>query len=411
MPTTYQTQFNNYVAYKAQSARGTAATGTGAYLLPVTGGKGQLTKQAVQSQQVRQDGMAVRGRHGTQKTSGQYQGELQLSNYDPILEAVMRGTWASGASITQATGSMSSATMSATGSTITFSGGSVITAGVRVWDIVTFTVGLAAGDLNRPLRVTGLTATTITVAETLTTVTGPVSTYSFSVKGRKLINPASGALVQRYFTIEEAELDADQSELFTDCKWGKIDLSMQPNGMLNITPSWVGTGAAQGLTGASAPYYTSPALVGSATPLAAIDATLRIGTADYVDLTAFSLSIDLGLNAPDVVGAKVSPDVFDGIMKVSGSITAMRKDLAPFTDFLNENQLALNMLAQVPGTSPTDFLSFSVVNFTLGGVDKSEIKRDGGPRTVTLNIAAELVGVDTRGGAYDQTMVKIQASN
>ncbi|AWK85029.1 phage tail tube protein [Azospirillum thermophilum] len=411
MPTNYQTQFNAYVAYKAQSARGTAASGTGANLLPLTGGKGQLTKQAIQSQQVRQDGMAVRGRHGTQKTSGQYPGELQLSNYDPLLEAVMRGTWASGVSITQATGAMSSATLSATGSVITFSAGNVITAGLRVYDVVTFTSGLAAGDLNKPLRVVGLTNTSITVAEALTTVTGPVSSYAFSVKGRKLINPAAGALVQRYFTIEEAEIDADQSELFTDCKWGKIDLSMQPNGMLTITPSWMGTGAAQGLTGAASPYYTSPALVAAATPLAAIDATLRVGSSDFVDLTAFSLSIDLGLNAPDVVGAKTSPDVFDGVMKVSGSITAMRKDLQAFTDFLAETPLALTMLAQVPGSSPIDFLSVTVPNFTLGGVDKSEIKRDGGPRTVTLNIAAELVGVDTRGGAYDQTMVKIQASN
>lgn len=408
---TYQTTWNAIVAFKAQSGLGSPASGSGASLLPLTGGAGKLSKNVVSSMQVRQDGLAVRGRHGTQKTQGQYPGELQLTNYDAIIEAVMRGSWTNNTAITQATSAMSSATMSATGSVVTFSGGNCITAGVRIGQIHRWTVGLAPADLNKPLRVVGATNTTITYAETLTTVTGPVSSYSFHGNGKILLNPPAGSLVKRYFTIEERENDIDESELFTDCMWGRIDLSMQPDGMLNITPYWTGTGAAAVENTSSSPYFTSPAL-GSTTaiPVAAIDATLRIGDADEVAVSGFNLSIDLGLNAPAVAASKVSPDIFDGIMKVSGSVTCFRKDLTYFGDFLGETTLSLSVLAQVPGSSPADYLNIYVPYMTLSAADKSDLKRDGGPRTQTLNFSDALVGVDQRGGAYAPTMVMFESS-
>jgi hypothetical protein len=219
-------------------------------------------------------------------------------------------------------------------------------------------------------------------------------------------------VVERYFTIEEYLSDIDATEVYQDCKWGKLDIAMQPDNMITVTPMWIGTGAVQSLTGASAPYFTTPSLPSTtAVPLAAIDATVRLSDeGDLIALTAFQLSLDIGLNAPAVAASKLSPDVFSGILKVSGSITVLVQDVLPFADFIAETPLSLSFLAKVPNSSPTDFYSFVVPNFTLGAFDKSEIKRDGGPRTVTLQIPAELVGIDQTGGAYDATMIKVQRS-
>lgn len=406
----FQTNWNAYVAYKAQTGRGVAASGAGAKILPLTGGKGQLTKKPITSDQIRQDGMSVRGRHGSQATTGNYPGELQVSNYDDILEAVMRGTWVVPAALTQSTAALASATISVSGHVVTFSTGSLITAGVRVGDVHRWIVGLAPADIGRALRVTGVTALAITYADELATVAGPVETYSFGIPGKKLINPPAGALVKRYFTIEEYEADADESELFTDCVWGKIDISMQPNGMVKITPTWTGTGAAEALQDGEAPYYTVPD-VSDQIPLAAIDASLRFANGDLLDLTAFSLTIDIGLTATEVAGANISPDVFDSPMKVSGSLTVLRQDLSQFAAFLGEETQTLQLLAAVPHTSPTEYISITVPYFTLGSVDKSELSKQGGPRTQTLAISEELVGRDPRGGAYDPTMVSIVVSN
>ena len=56
-------------------------------------------------------------------------------------------------------------------------------------------------------------------------------------------------------------------------------------------------------------------------------------------------------------------------------------------------------------------LSLFVPNFTLGGVDKSPLSKEAGPRTQSISVPVGLIGKDTAGGAYDATMVKLQVSN
>src|SRR3546814_5792212 len=141
----FQTQWNQYVAAKLQDALGTAASGADAVVLPWAGGRGQTTQQVVQSGQIRRDGMAVRGRHGSRRTQGTYPGEMQLANYDSIIESVMRGTWAAAATvISNATTGFTSATLAATGSVVTLSslasGASLltVTGGPKVGAVVTW---------------------------------------------------------------------------------------------------------------------------------------------------------------------------------------------------------------------------------------------------------------------------------
>ena len=52
-----------------------------------------------------------------------------------------------------------------------------------------------------------------------------------------------------------------------------------------------------------------------------------------------------------------------------------------------------------------------VPNFTLGGVDKSALSKEAGPRTQSIKVPADLIGKDETGGAFDATMVKLQVSN
>jgi hypothetical protein len=407
----YQTQWNAYIAYKAQTALGAQASGTGAAILRTTGGAGgRLTKAAVESQEISHDAMSTRGRHGTQKTTGTYTAETSIGSFDDILEAVMRGAWEAALTITEATGGMSSATLAVGASTITASAGSWITSGLRVGDVMRLTAGFVAGNLNRNLRITGLTATVVTVAETLTVEAGPLSTYTVVRKGQKLINPAAGSIVKPYFTVEEHEIDIDGSEVFTDCQWGSLRFQMQPNGLLTIEPTWVGTGQMETKTAGDSPFFTSPSETTSV-PLAVLDASLLLGGAAVVDLTSFDLTIDNQLTAPDVAASKFAPDVFDGQQMVGMNLTALRQDLAKVADFLDETVLSLQLLAVENEAEPKDFLSIYVPNFTLGSVDKSALSKQGGPRTQTFSVAPALVGRDDTGGAFDACMVKFQVSN
>ncbi|RKQ70118.1 phage tail tube protein [Oceanibaculum indicum] len=412
----FQDNFRQYVAYKQQSGLGTIASATGATILPWTGGRAQAPVQAIQPNQIRRDGQPTRGRHGTRSAQASYPGEMQLANYDAIMEAVLRGTWqANAVTISNATTGWTSATIAVSGSTVTFtgeaSGQSMVTlAGApKVGDVIVWASGVAAGDRDKPLRVTGVTATTITFAESLATVAGPEGTWSFTVP-KKLLCPTASTLAFRYFTVEEAELVIDGSEIYQDCVWNSVDLAMSPNGMFTITPMWIGTGAMTAETDGDSPYFTTPADPVAAVPIAGIDAKLRLGSTDYVDITAFNLSISLGATATPVVGSKISPDVFTGVMSVGGSLTILRENLQAVTDALAETQLSLSVLLQ-PEASDTDFFSLYMGNFTIQVPDKSEASRQAGPRTQTLNFPQELVGIDERGGAYDATTIKFQRSN
>jgi hypothetical protein len=405
----YQTQFNGYVAYKAQSALGTQATGGSALMLRTAGGQGgRLTKAAIESQEVRRDGMSSRGRHGSQKTAGAYSGELSLGVADTVMEAVFRGTYEAELAITEATASLTSITT--TTSTIVAAAGSWITAGLRVGDVIALTNHATAANNSKNLRITGLTASTITVAGTPLTLNAVADTaFTVTRTGRKLVNPTSG-LTNRYFTVEEHELDIDGSEIFTDCMWGSLKFSMQPNGIIMLDTAWTGTGQFETKTGGSAPHFTSPTET-TAVPMACVDATIRLGSSDLVDLTGFELTLDISPAAVDTIASDYSPDVFPGTMTIGGSITALRADLSHVASFLAETELSLHVLAVENESEPKSFVSIYVPNFTLGSVDKSALNKAGGPRTQTIAIPPSLVGIKPTTSGHDSTMAKIQISN
>lgn len=404
----FQTQSNALVAYKVQSALGTQATGADAEILRQAGGQGgRLTKASVESAEIRSDMLSSRGRHGSQRTAGAYTSELSIGSHDTILEAVLRGTFGSAdLEITEATSGLTSITTGA--NTIIASAGSWITAGLRVGDVIRLTNHQTTANNGKNLRITALTATTITVAETLTADAVADSAFTVTRPGRVLINPT--APVRRYFSIEEYETDIDVSELFTDCVWGSLRMSMQPNGLFMVDTGWVGTGQFETVASGDAPHFTSPAQT-TALPLAALEATVRKGSTDLVDLTAFDLTVDITPSAPDVIGSDYAPDVFTGTMQVSLNLTTLRSDLADVSNLLDETELSLHVLLVEPESEPKDFISIHVPNFTLGAVDKSELAKAGGGRTQTLAVPAELVGKDTQGGAFDETMIKLQVSN
>lgn len=407
-----QNNTERYVAMKLQAGRNQIASGSGASILPVAGGRGQATTNAVQSAEVRRDGQSTRGRHGSRRAQGNYPGEMQLANYDAILAAILRGTWAAATSISNATTGFTSATLAVASNVVTLTGetGSLlsVSGGPKVGDIVTFASGVHADDRARPLRVASVTADTITFADTMTNVTGPISAWSFTVAS-KLINPAAGATTERYYTIEENELQIDGSEVFSDCKWGQVTFAMAPNGMFTIDPMWMGTGAMQVVTGVAAPYFTSPSDPAAAVKVAAIDCTLRVGSTD-IGVSAFNLVVSINLSTFDEANSVISPDVFSGSMTVSGSFTCLRRDLSLVASSLAEEQLSLSVLLQPEG-SQTSWFGFHLPNFTIPIPDKSEMSKQGGPMTQTITIPAELVGKDERGGAYDATTIKFMRSN
>lgn len=396
----YQTGRNVVVAYKANAgAYGTpAVVGAGATGLRFNSGKLLLTKQAIDSEENRRDGMRTRGRHGQRQVEGSYTSELAVGTFDALFEAAMRGTWSAAATITQA--AMSTATLSVQANSFTASTGSWITAGLRVGDEIQFTAGPVVGNRIR-CRIVGLTATVITVAETLTVEAGPIATWSVT-RAKKLIQPA--VMVERDFSLEEYGADIDQSMRYDGVRVTGFSMSMAPNGIISTTFNLRGQDGVTLATGAS-PYFTSPTF-STTGPLSVIEAAIRLGSENLVDATAFELNYDTGASDTQVIAATRTPDVFTNRASLTGSITVLRKNLDRMTDFLNETQTALYVRMAENEASPADFMGLAITNMTLGGGEGSQLGADG-PQTVQIPF---IIGIDEAGGAFDPTMLKLTSS-
>ncbi len=404
----FQSQSAGYVAFKPQSVKGTPVSGGSGFVLRTSGGVGNIKKNAYGSNEVRRDGQRSRGRHGQRMTSGTFNVEVSLDNMDSLYEAVFQGTWAVPLVLTEAT-SGGAASITTTTSTIVGNTGSWITVGLRVGDVIRLTNFATTANNSKNLRITALTATVITVAETLVLDATPDTSFTIT-RGQKLICPAAGAAVKTYFTVEEVDLDLDKSRVYSDVIFHSLKFSMAPDSIVNCEIGWTGTGAMTTVSAGSSPTFTTPT-ESTGTPLACVDTTLRLGSADLASLTSWDVMIDRGAVAPSVVGSVYAPDVFTGNMAVSMNMGMLLDTYDQLDAFLAETQYSFHALAVENESEPKDYISLFVPNFTLGGSDFSALSKEAGPRTQTIAIPDSLVGIDTRGGEYDSTMVKIITSN
>ncbi|WP_439618309.1 phage tail tube protein [Shinella sp.] len=395
----YQTARQVEVSYKLQTVEGTKPSNSAAKAFRLNEGGLNLTKEPINSNENRRDGMTTRGRHGSRNVSGNYSGDLSVGTFDELVEAAWWGTFSPALTIDEDTAGLASATLAVGANTITASAGSWITAGLRVGDVIRATAGLDDENLDRNLRIIGLTGAVITLAEDLTVEAGPIATYSF-VRPKKVTQ----GMTRRAFCFEEREIDIDGSEVFEWCRIGSMALEMQPNGMATVNFSIVGRNM-EVLEGAQSPYFTNPSYTTS-TGLTAVEAKIVLGTTEVVDLTSLSLTFDRRAAGTPVVGSDLTPDVFDNNMTVAGSITGLRKDFSRTKSFLEEDTLSLHLLFAEREGEPSEFISLVIPFLSLASSSKSAIGQDG-PRTQTLDL---MPGIDERGGAYERCMAIWQTS-
>lgn len=394
----YQSGRNIKVVTKLEPAFGVPdVTLTGGKVFRPNSGAMNLTKEPITSNENRSDGQISRGRHGSRNLAGQYAGDLSLGSYDDYIEAVFRGTFETALTITEATAGLTSVTTGA--NTLVAAAGSWITAGIRVGDVLRATGLSDAANNNKNLRVTAVTALTLTVAETL--VVNAVADTAFSItRGKKLIMGTT----PRSFSMEEIDQDIDASKLGKGIRFTQMQLQLQPNGMAIITFNFVGQDL-ESLSGGAAPYFTSPTQTVSL-GMTAVEAVIRLGGVDVMDVSSVDLSINLNGAGFPVVGSILTPDVFTNQAMVEGSITALKQDTTRLAAFLAETEYSLHLLFQENETGAKDYCSFFVGNLTLSGATDSDLGADG-PRTINIPM---LIGKMEVGGAYDLSTVVYQTS-
>lgn len=391
----YQSGRNVLVSRKREVSFGVLPGATDAKVCRINSGGLTLAKEPINSNELRADGMTTRGRHGSRSVTGSYPADLSVGTFDDMFEAVFRSEFApvlelDGADFTSIT---------TTANTIVFASGSPIALGLRVGEIFRLAGHASAGNNGRNIRITGLDATTITVAETLT-VNAVADTDVTITRPKTLVQ----GVTPYSYTFEEHEVDIDGSEIFTGCRVGSMQVQLQPNGQTIVTFGIVGQDM-DVLDSTSSPYFTAPTKT-TTIGLVAVEAKIMLGGIDVLDVSSIDMTLQLNASGVPVIGSVVTPEVFTNSAQITLSITALKKDVTRVQQYLDEDELSLHLVFEENETGAADYCAFYLPNITLASATKSELGQDNG-RTVTFTC---LVGVDERGGAHPNTMIGFQTS-
>ncbi len=374
--TTYQTSANFLVALKREVTLGTApgaAGGTGLRIIASPGLK--LARGRIQSAELRDDGVRAPGRLGGKSVSGSYNAEASAGGgNDILLEAVMRGTWSASSALTTATGVGACVDLTAaTTSTITRTGsGSFVTDGWMVGDVARLASYSTAADNDINLFVKSVAAATLTFFGTPLTV-GAADTACTLTRLKKVVTPASPVRVSHY--VEQYYEDIDISECFSGCRVTGLKITAQPKQPVQLAWTMMGLDRTA-LASAASPYYTTPAFTTGQT-FVIDDAVVAYDGGTVANLTGFDLDLTIAAKGVDMIGSLTSPDIFDNILAVEGTISGLAADFAQVTKFDAETEFEFGAMMAVPGTAPVDTWSLYGSRLMFTELDRSQLSGDG----------------------------------
>lgn len=329
-----------------------------------------LEKESYQSEEQRTDRATADLRHGVRTVGGNIDGELSVATWDDFLEALMGGTWTTGVTADES----DFTSITSTTSTFTAAGGSWITKGFRKGDVIMFTNLADAANNNKKFTITNITASVITVAETVVAQASPDSDFDVVVVGKKL----GIGNTYRSFSIERAFTDITQFTVYKGCRMNTLNLDVPASGIVKCTFGVTGQDASA-LSGSSVDASYSAAPTNS--PLAAVSGQLLEGGVVQAVVTGLTLNINNGIDGKAVIGRNTKPDLLWGKrQEVSGELTVLFQDATLFNKFVNETESEL--LVRIDDPNGTDFLKIYLPRIKYSGGNIGDDDPQGLPLTL-----------------------------
>ena len=392
------------LAYKAQSALGTPASGgSGQYLRRRPGSFFQLTRDTYENDEIVEHRQSTGQTAGIRRVTGKLMALLSGGSYQAFYSTLLKKTWVATSNITGL-----SLTIATSGSnyTVTRATGDFLTGGIKIGDVVRITTGsVNAANLNKNLLVIGVTATVLTVTPlngSTLTAEGPIASCTISVPGKKCW-AATSSHTDDYFTFEEWFADLSRSELWTDVKPTQVAIGLPASGNVTNDFDFIGLNRTLG----SSQVLTSPTASSTASVDQAVNGKLIInGTA--VNITGAQITLNGGEKPGEAeVGSNAITDTDEGRVTVSGSFTAKFTGVSLQTLFDDQTPVALVIAVAVDSTAASEFVAF-----TMPRVKVFSDTRDDGEKAIvrTYNFVAEYNGSGGASLASHATIFSMQDS-
>ena len=358
-----------------------------------------LEKNMLETAEVRADRQKSDVRHGFNRVVGAPGGELSLKSLDDILEIALARAWVA---VTQVSGtnlSINSGTK-----ILGRAAGSFITDGYRAGDIVRV-AGFANGANNTDFLVLTVVALSLTLSDPsnviVTEAAGAARTVTYPGKRLDI-----GSVLST-LTVERAFAGVTKYQAFKGVAIDKMSLSIKPESIVGGTFDMIGMSAA---AMSNSPLSSvDPVARQTTTPLASFEGALYEGGVLAAVVTSLDLALNNNRQLAAVIGSKYSPDVYEGVLDLTGAIVAFFEDATLLNKFINETESKLYVKCQDPVTA-TDFISFTFprVKYTGGMIDPPQV----GPVPVNMPWRALVQsGLAVSGGTTLASCLTIQRSN
>jgi hypothetical protein len=318
----------------------------------------KLAKDTYKSAERRSDRQIADMRHGTRHVTGAVDGELSPKTYGDFFQALLRGTWAATASLSQSALTSVSAVKST--SKIQFGGGDPVALGARVGQIMQLTG--VTGDATENFLILGFGGTTnrdVTVFPAPADMTAD-SSFGVAFLGKTLIAPSSG-FVKRKVGLENYNSDIALARLFTEGRITAVDIKLPATGMSTVEFTVMGRN--QEIYSATsdlgvAPFFTSPTVETTEGLTAAVNGVIAVNGTTVGVVTSLEIKVDLAGSDSAVVGQNVVPEIFTGTATVTGTLSAMLQDGTFLEGFADEDEVSVLVYLTTESAPNTPAMSF-----------------------------------------------------
>lgn len=364
-----------------------------------TGRNVNLEKATLESAEVRTDGLESDVRHGFNRVVGNPGYELSSESFDDPLEALFGRPWESVTTVSGVNIGINQGTK-----IIDRASGSFVTDGYRPGDIVR-TTGFANSVNNADWQVLTVAALSLTVADPDNAIITEAA-----AGGRTVAYPGKrldlGTLLPT-FTVERVFADVSQYEVFRGVAIAQASFEVQPEALVGGTMDLLGmiAEAVASSPKTSADPYPRP----TTAPFAAFDGRMYEGGSLIAVATGLTFTVNRNRSLAAVIGSKYSPDVFQGIAQLAGTLTAFFENATMLNKFRNENNSSMYLKMQDP-TTATVFMTFVFpkVKYVGGQMDPPPT----GPVPISMPFRALVAtGLAVAGGTTRNTSMSIQRSN
>lgn len=291
-----------------------------------------LSKEVLESEELRSDRQKTDVRHGAYQVGGDMGFELSYGSYDDLIQAALGGTWSTVKDSTVIS-------LSAAAGSFTRATGSFVTDGFVVGDVVTSS-GFATAGNNGRFVVTAVVALTLTV----TPLQGQTMASDVAAAGRQVISRSGvrTGVVRRSFTIERlfgdvAGVDKPYHR-FTGVEVNMMELQIAANAMTKGSFGFMGRDMVTATAAIAGSTYAAPT---STSPLDSFTGALVENGAVIAVVTEMQLNVENGLEARFVVGSKQTLQPSIARANVSGTITAYFENSLLLDKFINETESSL----------------------------------------------------------------------